>query len=355
MRIVFDLDGTLCTQTQNGEYEKAKPFSNMIEVVNKLYDLKHTIIIQTARGMGICNGDASNAYEKFFTLTKTQLDLWNVKYHELKLGKVEADLYVDDKSLRVDGNLPLSAFAVEEFVKKNSKRKENINMVIIPARGGSKGISKKNIKRFAGKPLVAWTIEQALEAHSVDKVVVSTDHDDIASVSRAFGAEVHRRSAENAKDEVHAVHAILECLEFYKKQDLSIKNVAMLLATSPVRDPKDIDACFTMLGRDCDSVVSVVSFEKPMSSLRDLGENSIISPIIDVNHYETRRQDIDRMLYEVNGSIFASNVEHLKKTKSFHQGRVMGYKMPASRSFDINNMDDWEMAEAYALYEKGKL
>ncbi len=102
----------------------------------------------------------------------------------------------------------------------------------------------------------------------------------------------------------------------------------------------------------CDSVVSVMSFEKPVSSLRYIDDDKVLSPITNVDFFETRRQDIKQMLYEVNGSIFASKVESLKKYKSFHQEGVKGYLMPRTESFDINNMDDWYLAEAYAMYKE---
>lgn len=227
------------------------------------------------------------------------------------------------------------------------------NMCVIPARGGSKEIPRKNIKEIYEKPLIYWIIKEALKAETVSKLVVSTDDNEIGQIAEKHGAEVYWRSAQNCEDDVHAVHAIIECLNFYEKSGIIIDNVGMLLATSPLTLCSDIDNVFNMLGStEYDSVVSVTGFEKPISSLRYLDLDKIMSPIIDVDIYETRRQDIKQQLYEVNGAIFAANVSHLKESKSFHEGNVKAYHMPRSRSIDINTLDDWTMADAMLRYRK---
>lgn len=221
------------------------------------------------------------------------------------------------------------------------------NMCIIPARGGSKAIERKNIRELAGKPLVAYSIEAARKARTVDKVVVSTEDAEIAGVAQKYGAEVHWRSQENARDDIHAVHAVLECLNFYEEQGIIITNVAMLLATSPLRTKLDIDAAFALLDKkDCDSVISVSKFDKPISSLRWIDEDGIMQTIVKVDKFEVQRQDIKKPLFIVNGSIFVSTAEHLKKTSSFHQGKVYAYRMGKNFSIDINDCADWAMAEA---------
>lgn len=219
------------------------------------------------------------------------------------------------------------------------------NICIIPARGGSKGIPGKNVKKFGGKPLLAWTIEDAICSRCIDKIVVSTDDEKIAKVAIDYGVDVHERSEKNAGDDIHAVYAILECLDFYEENEIEIKYVTMLLATSPLRKSTDIDSAFDLFF-DCDSVISVVDFEKPISSLRYLDKNNIITPIQNVDLFEVQRQDVKKQLFEVNGSIYISTVEHLRRTASFHKGRVKGYVMKRNFSIDINTYNDWEMAEA---------
>jgi histidinol phosphatase-like enzyme len=99
MTYVFDIDGTICLNT-NGEYEKAEPITERIDKVNTLYDAGHTIVFQTARGMGRSDNSEAFAYAKFYELTKTQLETWGVKYHSLFLGKPAGDIYVDDKGIK---------------------------------------------------------------------------------------------------------------------------------------------------------------------------------------------------------------------------------------------------------------
>ena len=99
MIYVFDIDGTICTLT-DGEYLAAKPLRSRIDKVNALYDEGHTIIFQTARGMGRSNNTEQFAYAKFYDITKQQLQDWGVKHHSLFLGKPAGDIYIDDKGIR---------------------------------------------------------------------------------------------------------------------------------------------------------------------------------------------------------------------------------------------------------------
>lgn len=99
MKYVFDIDGTICTQT-DGDYTKAQPIKDRIEKNNKLFDENHVIIYLTARGMGRTNNNVVESYKLFYDFTKNQLDQWGVKYHDLFLGKPAADVYVDDKGIK---------------------------------------------------------------------------------------------------------------------------------------------------------------------------------------------------------------------------------------------------------------
>jgi capsule biosynthesis phosphatase len=99
MNYVFDLDGTLCTNT-NGDYKSASPLTERILHVNKLYELGHTVIIFTARGMNTYSGDIKKVYEIYYDFTKNQLEKWNVKYTQLILGKPAGDIYIDDKGVK---------------------------------------------------------------------------------------------------------------------------------------------------------------------------------------------------------------------------------------------------------------
>ena len=101
MRLAFDIDGTICTNSY-GNYQDAKPFKDMIELVNEMYDAGHYIIFHTARGMGKYNSNAALAMKEWYALTQKQLEDWGVKYHELHLGKILADVYMDDRAFRLN-------------------------------------------------------------------------------------------------------------------------------------------------------------------------------------------------------------------------------------------------------------
>ena len=103
MRYVFDLDGTICDKAKNDDYDKSYPFLERIRKINKLYDDGNYIVFHTARGMGRYDNNAFQAIQKFYSLTKSQLDNWGVKYHQLILGKPSGDIYVDDKGIK-DGD-----------------------------------------------------------------------------------------------------------------------------------------------------------------------------------------------------------------------------------------------------------
>ena len=98
MKYIFDIDGTICTQS-NPDYENAKPFLERIARINQLYVEGHTIIFQTARGMGRFNNNQKEAIDLMYEFTKKQLDTWDVRYHDLFLGKPSGDIYIDDKGV----------------------------------------------------------------------------------------------------------------------------------------------------------------------------------------------------------------------------------------------------------------
>jgi CMP-N-acetylneuraminic acid synthetase len=216
-----------------------------------------------------------------------------------------------------------------------------MKLVIIPARGGSKGIPRKNIKDLCGKPLIAWAIEQISMAGF--KAIVSTEDAEISKISKQYGAVVFDRSEDLARDNIHAVHAMIEVLEHYEPFNV-IDAVGMILATSPLRTAEDIANCFTMFdNNECDSVISVCETNKPSSCFRHIN-GGVLYPILPIKHFEIQRQDAEP-LYEVNGSIYVACPEALKKYKSFHQGKVLGYVMDRRNTIDINDEYDWHLAE----------
>ena len=214
-----------------------------------------------------------------------------------------------------------------------------MNSVIVPARSGSKGIPRKNIKMLNGKPLIAYSILAAHESKVFDKIIVSTEDIEIAEVAKQYGAETRDRPNELAADHVHSVHVVLDCIEHYKMEPDDL--VCMLLPTSPFRTSEDIYKSVDLL-HECDSVISVVKCDHTISSFRTLSKGQLC-PIVSVENYEAQRQGSE--LYEVNGSIYVSTAANLKINKSFHKGHIVPYIMSKERSIDINDLFDWNMAE----------
>jgi CMP-N,N'-diacetyllegionaminic acid synthase len=216
---------------------------------------------------------------------------------------------------------------------------------VVPARGGSKGIPGKNLIDLGGKSLLAWTVEAAFASAVVDRVIVSTDSEEIAEAARAAGAEVpFVRPAELARDEVHAVHVVFHVLEWLlAKENFVPEGVMMLLPTSPLRRAEDIRGAVDLFERSgAPAVVSVVDLGKYMTNLRFLrGER--LEMVVPEENRNAQRQGLDK-LYSVNGSIFLARPAALRAAGTFHVDGALGYVMDAINSIDINAPDDLALA-----------
>jgi len=213
---------------------------------------------------------------------------------------------------------------------------------LIPARGGSKGIPRKNIKVLAGKPLIAWTIEQALASGSLDSVVVTTDDEEIAEVARRYGAAVpFLRPPELARDDTPSLDPVLHAMDRLTDHDALV----LLQPTSPLRTAGDIDGCVELaLSRELDSVVSVCEPGKHPMWMYRMDKEQHLSRLIEGPEY-TRRQDLP-LVYAVNGALYFSDFAWLRRTRKFVTADSVGYVMPAERSIDLDTPLDWRLAEA---------
>jgi CMP-N,N'-diacetyllegionaminic acid synthase len=222
-------------------------------------------------------------------------------------------------------------------------------LCIIPARGGSKGIPRKNLVDLSGKPLLAWSLAAAKAASGIDRIIVSTDSDEIAGVAREWGAEVpYIRPRSLAEDNVHAVHVVLHALDFLEKEEnYKPAGVMMLLPTSPLRLSSDIDNVIDLFYRkQASSVVTVVDLGKYMTNLRYLNGDSLVrvAPDEDPN---AQRQGLNK-LYAVNGSIFLARPDVLRQEGTFHTNEALGYVMSDINSVDINSPDDLLRARIFS-------
>ncbi|MFH1662278.1 MAG: NAD(P)-dependent oxidoreductase [Candidatus Falkowbacteria bacterium] len=219
---------------------------------------------------------------------------------------------------------------------------------IITARGGSKGIPKKNIKNLAGKPLIAYTIEAAKKSALLTRCIVSTDSEEIADIAREYGADIpFIRPDDLAQDNSTSIDVVKHALNFLKNYKGEEYDYLMILQpTSPLRSAKDIDECVKkIVDTNADSVMSM--FELVDFSLKKLKkiENDIIMPIEEEGKESSQRQDLTK-LYKRNCAIY------LTKTDLIMQGDLFGkdsraYVMPEKRSIDINKPIDFEIAEFF--------
>jgi len=216
-------------------------------------------------------------------------------------------------------------------------------IAIIPARGGSKGIPRKNIKLLNDKPLIAYSIEAALKSRRVNRVIVSTEDREIAEISKRYGAEVIDRPKELARDDSPTIDAILHALGLLEKSEYIPDVVVLLQPTSPLRNAEDIDNAIELfLSNDCESVVSVCEIERsPYWSFKI--ENGYLKPIFGGNYVKMRRQDLPKA-YMPNGAIYIATPETLRKYKSFYCPKTVPYIMPLERSVDIDNEIDFMLA-----------
>lgn len=216
-------------------------------------------------------------------------------------------------------------------------------VAVIPARGGSKGIPRKNIIDFCGKPLIAWSIEQALNAEGVDGVWVTSDSEEILDVSVKHGAIPIKRPETIAGDAATSESAWLHALEVIEGQGISVEAMIGMQATSPVRESKDLEnGVMTFRSSACDSLFSA-------SPLGDffIWEKKKDASYASVNYdYENRkrRQDVAEQYVE-NGSFYIFQPELLRKKNNRLGGKIDVSVMEFWKAFEVNDMNDLKLCE----------
>lgn len=217
-------------------------------------------------------------------------------------------------------------------------------LAIIPARGGSKGILRKNITTLAGKPLIAYSIEVAKKSRYINRVVVSTDDNEIARIARIYESEIIMRPKELAKDSSSVMDAVFHVLDTLEKEENYIPDIVILLQpTSPLRSVDDVDNAIELFlnSNGCESVVGVCENTHLYWSFKI--ERGYLKPIFR-QYIGMRRQKLPK-LYLPNGAIFISTPHILKRYKSFYCNKTIPYVMPPERSIDIDEKKDLIIAE----------
>lgn len=226
-------------------------------------------------------------------------------------------------------------------------------LVVIPARGGSKGVKNKNIKSLGDKPLIGWSIHAAKKSKYVSRVIVTTDSEEIKKVSLDLGAEVpFLRPKELASDEVHSVYPVMHTLNWLSEHDNYTPDIViMLLPTSPLRATEDIDNAIDLYLKNTDhNVISVVESDKQLPHFRYV-EEDLLLPVQKQDNHNVQRQDLKK-LYCLNGSIYISDINRLMKNKTFHIEKTVPHIMDKDRSVDINTEEDFKQAEYILQYGK---
>ncbi len=231
-------------------------------------------------------------------------------------------------------------------------------IAIIPARSGSKGLPGKNIKQLCGKPLIAWSIEVALESKYIDEVMVSTDCMNIAGIANQFGSSVpFIRPEDLAGDTASSIDVIKHAIDFYRKKlSRSFDYIVLLEPTSPLRTSDDIDGAITKLVENsiARSVVGICKTESQNPAfLVKKGRDGLLVGYENLEMKVVRRQDISDV-YFFEGSVYISDIPTLIERGSFYHDWTLGYVVPKWKSFEIDDLDDFIIVEAL-MSHKGRV
>lgn len=211
-------------------------------------------------------------------------------------------------------------------------------VAIIPARGGSKGLPRKNILAVKGKPLLAWTITEGLKSQYIDKLILSSEDPEIQKIARRWGCEVpFTRPKELATDKARAadvvIHAMEELNEVYDY-------IVLLQPTSPLRSYQDIDNCIARCQKsDSPSCVTVSNPEKSPFWMYFVNSSGHMKPVIESNDRSARRQELPTV-YALNGAVYVAKWKSFKKSKSFVTEETIAHIMPKERAIDIDTEFD---------------
>jgi CMP-N,N'-diacetyllegionaminic acid synthase len=221
---------------------------------------------------------------------------------------------------------------------------------LITARGGSKGVPGKNVRPVGGVPLIAWTIRAGAASKYIDRLILSSDDDEIIDISKKYGCESpFKRAPELSRDETHSIDVVLDALDRVAGYDW----VILLQPTSPLRNASDIDEslekCLELNAPACVSVCE--ASENPFWMF--FQENSRIRKVVDAPPI-ARRQDLPKV-YILNGAVYVAKTSWLRDTRSFLSKDTIAHEMPRSRSVDIDVMEDFATVELIVKNKSGQI
>tara|TARA_B100001173_G_scaffold150692_1_gene130621 strand:- start:312 stop:1001 length:690 start_codon:yes stop_codon:yes gene_type:complete len=226
---------------------------------------------------------------------------------------------------------------------------KNLFVALIPARGGSKGLKKKNLYPVKNKPLISWTIESAISSHSLEKIFVSSDDNSILEIASKKGVNCIERPANLAEDSSSMESVIMHSIEQIDKQGIEFKYLILLQPTSPLRDSKDIDsACKKFIQLKADSLISVTNIESSvLKTLVKDGDGSL-KPAFDDKFPSMNRQQLP-LAYKPNGAIYIINKKLFLDNPTLFQKNTAMYEMKEDKSIDVDSINDIQTIEKLNL------
>lgn len=223
-------------------------------------------------------------------------------------------------------------------------------LAVVPARSGSKGLPGKNLRQLGDRPLVAWSVPEAKKSRYIDKLVLSSDSDEILDVGRAYGFdEVIKRPSELATDTARAEDVLIHALE---AQDEHFGYILMLHSTVPLRQAEDIDGSIELCHRaGAPACVAVAEPAKSPYWMFQRAEKDCLEPLFGWENLRKRRQDLPSA-YIPTGAVFVATTEWFCKTRDFYCDRTVGYVMPNSRAIDIDAETDFQLVAWILAHEE---
>lgn len=219
-------------------------------------------------------------------------------------------------------------------------------LAIIPARGGSKGLPRKNIIELAGKPLIAWTIEACLNSKYITKTIVSSDDDEILTISSKYGAEVIKRPAALASDISPSEPVIEHVLSVLEE---AFEYIIFLQPTSPLRSKEDIDIAMDFfLNSDATALISVCEIDNKVLKALKIKDNGYLEGISNNEYPFMRRQDLPK-IYMPNGAIYIISKDSFVRDGKLLTDKTIAYEMKMPNSLDIDSKADLDKAEKYIM------
>lgn len=218
------------------------------------------------------------------------------------------------------------------------------SLAVITARGGSKRIPRKNIREFNGRPIIAYSIEAALNSGVFDEVMVSTEDKEIAEISRKYGADIpFLRSDKTADDHATTTDVLIEVINEYKKKGYEFDVIACIYPTAPLISSQRLNESIDIINRsDADSVVPVVRFSFPPQRAVKI-ENGCLA-YVQPEYVDYRSQDLDPFYHDA-GQFYVFKTKSFMKNRRIIAGKVIPMELSEMEVQDIDNMMDWKLAE----------